>query len=117
MCAAMPLDGVCSLDPRVNHGRVRPRWERTGDVLAFDVVTGVTIARLGDLRGEDGGVVGVATARGRRRRRGALATEELVSLAMLVAASKTHVAVYCGPRVVSQSVRAEVFRRDELLQR
>ena len=68
----------------------------TGDVLAFDVVTGVTIARLGDLRGEDGGVVGVATAPWEAVEAGGdvCAGNERSSAALLVAASKARVAVY-----------------------
>ena len=75
VCAAMPLDGVCALAAGPTTGAFAAVGTNTGDVLAFDVVTGVTIARLGDLRGEDGGVVGVATAPWEAAAGGAFARE------------------------------------------
>ena len=90
VCAAMPLDGVCALAAGPTTGAFAAVGTHTGDVLAFDVVTGVTIARLGDLRGEDGGVVGVATAAAGD----VCAGNERSSAALLVAASKARVAAY-----------------------
>ena len=71
VCAPMPLERVLALAASPCAGRSgRPGRPGAfaavgtgdGDVLAFDVVTGGVIARPGDLRGEDGGVVGLATA-------------------------------------------------------
>ena len=93
VCAAMPLDGASCVAAGPTTGAFAAVGTNTGDVLAFDVVTGVTIARLGDLRGEDGGVVGVATAPWEAAG-DVNAGNERSSAAMLVAASKARVAVY-----------------------
>ena len=70
-------------------------------MLAFDVVTGRVIARLGDLRGEDGGVVGLATApwdaASSAAAGGGVGDDEekrLTPGALLVAATATRVVAY-----------------------